>query len=95
MGQAHSPFRCHQLSWSNDVKKCFVNKLNLLKRSLFLGRESVLDLYFKVIVSLILYGRIAWSSSVNVEQLKSDRQEISTIEWQELKNRFPSFFVHK
>ena len=26
---------------------------------------------------------------------KSDGQEISTIEWQELKNRFPSFFVHK
>ena len=25
----------------------------------------------------------------------SDGQEISTIEWQELKNRFPSFFVHK
>ena len=27
-------------------------------------------------------------------QLKSDGQEISTIEWQELKNRFPSIFVH-
>ena len=27
--------------------------------------------------------------------IKSDGQEISTIEWQELKNRFPSFFVHK
>ena len=27
--------------------------------------------------------------------IKSDVQEISTIEWQELKNRFPSFFVHK
>ena len=27
--------------------------------------------------------------------LKSDGQEISTIEWQELKNRFPSFFVPK
>ena len=58
-----------RLSWSNDVKKCFVNKLNLLKRSLFLGRESLLDLHSKVIVSSILYGRVAWSSSVNVEQL--------------------------
>ena len=28
------------------------------------------------------------------EAIKSDGQEISTIEWQELKNRFPSFFVH-
>ena len=27
--------------------------------------------------------------------IKSDGQEISTIEWQELKNRLPSFFVHK
>ena len=27
--------------------------------------------------------------------VKSNGQEISTIEWQELKNRFPSFFVHK
>ena len=30
-----------------------------------------------------------------LQELKSDGQEISTIEWQELKNRFPSFFVHK
>ena len=28
------------------------------------------------------------------EEFKSDGQEISTIEWQELKNRFPSFFVY-
>ena len=27
--------------------------------------------------------------------IKSDGQEISTIEWQELKNRLPSFFVHR
>ena len=27
--------------------------------------------------------------------VKSDGQEISTIEWQELKNRFPSCFVYK
>ena len=26
---------------------------------------------------------------------KSDGQEISAIEWQELKNQFPSFFAHK
>ena len=30
-----------------------------------------------------------------LQELKSDGQEISTIEWQELKNRFSSFFVHK
>ena len=31
----------------------------------------------------------------NILRFKSDGQEISTIEWQELKNRLPSFFVHK
>ena len=30
-----------------------------------------------------------------VLRFKSDGQEVSTIEWQELKNRCPSFFVHK
>ena len=30
-----------------------------------------------------------------LSQLKSDGQEISTTEWQELKNRLPSFFAHK
>ena len=29
------------------------------------------------------------------KSFKSDGQEVSTIEWQELKNRIPSFFVHK
>ena len=33
---------------------------------------------------------ICWRGKV-----ESDGQEISTIEWQELKNRLPSFFVHK
>ena len=32
---------------------------------------------------------------VRLNSLKSDGQEISTIEWQELKDRLPSFFVHK
>ena len=31
----------------------------------------------------------------NILRFKSDGKEISTIEWQELKNRLPSFFVHK
>ena len=30
-----------------------------------------------------------------VNIIKSDGQEISAIEWQELRNRFPSFFVLK
>ena len=42
-----------RLSWSQhliDVKKSFVNKLNLIKRSSFLGREALLDLYYKVVL---------------------------------------------
>ena len=34
-------------------------------------------------------------SKVAQKRIKSDVQEISTIEWQELKNRFPSFVIHK
>ena len=30
-----------------------------------------------------------------LRRIKSDGQEISTIEWQELKNLLPSFLVHK
>ena len=42
-----------RLSWSHhltDVKKNFVNKLNLLKRSKFLSRNALLDFYFKIIL---------------------------------------------
>ena len=34
-------------------------------------------------------------SKVAQKRIKSDVQEISTIEWEELKNRFPSFVIHK
>ena len=36
-----------------------------------------------------------WDVAFEKGFLKSDGQEISTIEWRELKNRFPSVFVHK
>ena len=48
-----------RLSWSHyltDVKKNFVNKLNLLKRSSFLYRKALLDLYSKIILPSFLYG---------------------------------------
>ena len=47
-----------RLSWSRhltDVKKNFVNKLNLLKRSSFLSRNALLDLYFKIMLPSVLY----------------------------------------
>ena len=62
----------HRLSWSchlNDVKKSFLNKLNLLKRSSFLSKNALLDLYFKVILPSVLYGLIVWGGCINAEQL--------------------------
>ena len=44
--------RSHHLT---DVKKNFVNKLNLLKRSSFLSRNALLDLYFKIMLPSVLY----------------------------------------
>ena len=63
------------LSWSHkklkDEKKNFVNKLNLLKRSLFLRRDALLDLYFKIILSSVLYGLVVWGGCPNVDLLNS------------------------
>ena len=47
-----------RLDWSKHVgvvKKGFVNKLNLLKRSKFLPKNMLLDLYFRVIMPSIVY----------------------------------------
>ena len=40
-------------------------------------------------------GLVRRYNPANWQGFKSDGQEISTIGWQELKNRFPSFFAHK
>ena len=60
-----------KLTWAqhiSEVKKSFVNKLNLLKRSSFLSRNVLLDLYFKIIlpsvsgeVLLIRTGSLPWN----------------------------------
>ena len=63
-----------RLSWSHhltDVKKNFVNKLNLLKRSSFLIRSALLDLYFKIILPSVLYGLVVWGGCPNAELLHS------------------------
>ena len=63
-----------RLSWSRhlpDIKKNFVNKLNLLKRSSFLSRNALLDLYFKIILPSVLYGLIVWGGCPNAELLHS------------------------
>ena len=63
-----------RLSWSRhlpDIKKNFVNKLNLLKRSSFLSRNALLDLYFKIILPSVLYGLIVWGGCPNADLLHS------------------------
>ena len=63
-----------RLSWSKhltDVKKSFVNKLNLSKRSSFLSRDALLDLYFQVILPSVLYRLVVWGGCINIEQLNS------------------------
>ena len=63
VGETHSSFKHNtidgRLSWSHyltDVKKNFVHKLNLLKRSSFLRRKALLDLCSKIILPSFLYG---------------------------------------
>ena len=53
----------------NTAIGCPFFKLNLLKRSSFLRREVLLDLYFKVILPAVLYGLVVWGSCVNLEVL--------------------------
>ena len=54
-----------------DLKKNFVNKLNLLKRSSFLSRNALLDLYFKIILPFLLYGLVVWGGCPSTDLLQS------------------------
>ena len=61
-----------RLSWSHhlpDVKKNFVNKLNLLERSSFLSRNALLDLYFKIILPSGLCGLVVWGGCPDADLL--------------------------
>ena len=63
-----------RLSWVHhltDLKKNFVNKLKLLKRSSFLSRNALLDLYFKIILPSVLYGLVVWGGCSNSDLLQS------------------------
>ena len=49
----------NKLTWTkhiSELKRGFVNRLNLIKRSRFLPRNSLLDLYFKVIFPSVTYA---------------------------------------
>ena len=64
----------NKLTWSKnltDFKKSFVSKLNLLKRSSFIGRRELLDLYFKIILPSITYAILIWVNCENLEHIKT------------------------
>ena len=59
-----------QLNWSKHVsvvKKGFVHKLNLLKRSKLFPKNMLLDLYFRVIMPSIVTGISVWGGLTNKE----------------------------
>ena len=55
----------------SELKRGFVNKLNLIKRSRFLPRNSLLDLYFKVILPSVTYALPIWGCCTNKNQFNS------------------------
>ena len=49
-----------KLGWSiyiKELKKSFANKLSLMKKSRFLSKQDLLNLYFNVIIPAVTYGR--------------------------------------
>ena len=56
---------------TGTLKRGFVNKLNLIKRSRFLLRNSLLDLYFKVILPSVTYVLPIWGCCPNKNEFNS------------------------
>ena len=46
-------------------------KLNLLKKSSFLTRTALLDLYFKIILPSVTYGILIWGNCNNMDNIES------------------------
>ena len=56
----------HKLGWSihiKELKKSFANKLSLIKKSRFLPKQDLLNLYFKVIIPAVTYGISVWGGT--------------------------------
>ena len=56
----------HKLGWSihiKELKKSFANKLNLIKKSRFLPKQDLLNLYFKVIIPAVTYSLSVWGGT--------------------------------
>ena len=64
----------NKLTWSkhiSELKRGFVNKLNLIKRGRFSPRNSLLDLYLKVILSSVTYALPIWGCCTNKNEFNS------------------------
>ena len=64
----------NKLTWTkhiSELKRGFLNKLNLMKRSRFLPRNSLLDLYFKVILPFVTYALPIWGCCTNKNEFNS------------------------
>ena len=64
----------NKLTWTkhiSELQRGFVNKLNLIKRSRFLPRNSLLDLYFKVNLPSVTYALPIWGCRTNKNELNS------------------------
>lgn len=63
-----------RLSWiphTQELKKSFGTKLDLLKRSRFLPKTVLEQFYFKVILPSVNYGILLWGSCTNHENLNA------------------------
>ena len=70
----------YKLTWSkhiSELKRGFVNKLNLIKRGRFSPRNSLLDLYLKVILSSVTYALPIWGCCTN----KNEFNSLEPIHW--------------
>ena len=64
----------NKLAWTkhiSELKRGFVNKLNLIKRSRFLPRNSLLDLYFKINLPSVTYALPIWGNWTNKNEFDS------------------------
>ena len=64
----------YKLSWSKhikELKKSFANKLSLIKKSRFLPKQDLLNLYFKVIIPAVTYGISVWGGTNRQDELDS------------------------
>ena len=55
----------------SELKRGFVNKINLIKRSRFLPRNSLLDLCFKIILPSVTYELPIWGGWTNKNEFNS------------------------